>query len=206
MNTRDANHFQGPGAVGFVRSISNSAARSNFDRWFGGSKVVDEHNQPLKVYHGSGADLGTSVNVGTFFSDQVKVAEIYAKAPTRQTADAGPNLTPVYLSLQNPYVFDAHVINENLSRHVLGKRGRLADVIHSLEAQGFDGIILKNFDDLGGPQDQFVVFKPAQAKSACGNSGAFDPESDSLTDYISISGNDQTGVGSENSRQERMRA
>lgn len=162
--------------------VEGSPIAINFDRWFGASKVVDANNHPLVVYHGSGADLGASVKSGTFFTARVDVAEIYAKAPTRQTPDAGPNLTPVFLSLQNPYVFDAQAINDNLSHHVLGKRGHVSVVIEFLASIGYDGIILKNYDDLGGPQTQYVVFRPEQAKSAVGNCGAFDPNSSSLTD------------------------
>lgn len=156
--------------------------RENFAAWFGVSKVVDAQGHPMRVFHGTGADTGASINAGTYFSDRPDVAGIYAKAPTRQADGAGPNLTPVYLSLQNPYVFDAQAINDNLSHHVMGKRSRLDVVFAELSRQGYDGLIIKNYDDLGGMQDQYVIFSPSQAKSAIGNSGFFDRESDSLDD------------------------
>lgn len=159
-----------------------SLVRENFAAWFGASKVVDGQGAPMRVYHGTGTDTGNSINPGTYFSGRCDVADIYAKAPTRQVEGGGPNVTPAYLSLQNPYVFDAQTVNDNLSHHVMGTRSRLDVVFAELARRGHDGLIIKNYDDLGGMQDQYVSFCPSQVKSAVGNSGLFDGDSDSLDD------------------------
>lgn len=149
-----------------------------FADWFEDSKVIKPGTSiPMPVYHGTGADTGNEFRPGTYFTARSEVAHIYATAPTRQTPEAGPNLAPVYLSMQRPYLFDASVIQDNLSHHVLGRRGSLAAVNEKLAAYGFDGIILKNTPDLGGIQDQYVIFSPNQVKSSIGNNGNFDPAS-----------------------------
>lgn len=140
-----------------------------FSSWFGDSKaVVEATGLPRTFYHGSGADIGQAFRAGTFFTAVPDIAEIYAKAPTRQTDDAGPNISPVFLSVQNPYIFDAAVINDNISHHVLGKRGKIDDVVSKLTEAGHDGLFIKNYHDLGGVQDQYVIFRPAQVKTAVG--------------------------------------
>jgi hypothetical protein len=145
-----------------------------FRKWFGNSKIVDENGNPLRLYHGTGADTGNQFLPGTFFTDKPEVAEIYAKASTRQTDEAGPNITPVYLSVKNPYVFDSPSINDNISHHILGRRGKISEVISHLKSQGYDGLILKDYPDLGGIQNQYIAFSPEQIKSAIGNTGTFD--------------------------------
>lgn len=146
-----------------------------FRSWFARSHAVDAAGKPLPMFHGTGADTGDVFWPGTYFTPRPDVAAIYAAAPTRQTDEASPSLTPVYLSLQNPFYFDASSVNDNLSHHVLGKRGRIPDVIAKLHAEGFDSLIIKNYDDLGGVQDQYVVFSSTQVKSPF-NLGNFDPQ------------------------------
>ena len=155
-------------------TFSKSTDSPAFLNWFGISHAVDAQKEPLKLYHGSGADTGNVFHAGTFFSARPDVAGIYAAAPTRQTPNAGPNIAQVYLSIQRPYVFDDSLINDNLSHHVLGRRGTVAQVITKLAADGYDSLILKNYHDLGGVQDQYVVFCSSQIKSAIGNNGDFD--------------------------------
>ncbi len=104
----------------FRRSISN-----NFTRWFGKSKVVDELGNPRVVYHGSSADIevfntnggtGKTLGTGAFFSS------IPATAGTYTGGLNNGNISPVYLSLSNPAVFDA--MGANWSR--LGKKTRVS--------------------------------------------------------------------------------
>lgn len=159
--------------AGVMESVTQSPA---FQNWFNGSKIVGADGNALKVYHGTGADMGSVMHPHTYFAVRPDVADIYATAPTRQTADAGPNVTPVYLSIKNPYVFDATLINDNISHHVLGKRGSIKEVAGKLKADGFDGMIIRNYLDLGGVQDQYVAFDSHQIKSSIGNNGEFDPD------------------------------
>ena len=149
---------------------------SNFDNWFVGSKAVQPNGAPLILYHGTGADTGDTFLPGTYFTPRPDVAEIYAKAPTRQVEGAGPNVSPVFVSIKNPYIHDDQAVGDNLSHSVLGKRGSLEKVREKLIADGYDGIILKNFHDLGGFQDQYVIFESSQVKSAIGNDGGYNPK------------------------------
>lgn len=140
-----------------------------FRRWFCSSKAVDSKTgEPLVLYHGTGADVGHHFRPGTYFTALPAIADIYARAPTRQTSDAGPNISPVFLSVQRPYVFDDAIINDNLSHHILGKRGKLDAVFKQLMADGHDGLFIKNYQDLGGIQDQYVIFRSSQVKTAIG--------------------------------------
>lgn len=153
---------------------------AEFRRWFGASKVVDAQGRPLVVYHGTGADVGAVFRPRTFFTPRADVADVYAFAPTRQTEEGAPNVMPVFLSMINPYVHDDAATGENLSHAVLGRRGNYAQVQEALMASGHDGVLLKNYFDLGGIQDQFMMFHPAQVKSAIGNCGAFDSGNPSI--------------------------
>jgi hypothetical protein len=51
----------------------------NFYKWFGDSKVVDENDRPLVVYHGTNIKFNTfkSINRRYFFSDNIKTANSY---------------------------------------------------------------------------------------------------------------------------------
>lgn len=49
--------------------------------------------------------------------------------------------------------------------------GNVKPVAQSL---GYDGAIVKNVDDIGGVQTQYIAFEPTQIKSATDNSGVFD--------------------------------
>lgn len=130
-----------------------------FKNWFGGSKVVDSNGAPLVVYHGTEADFEAfdgrfnRSEGGFFFTPDPTIANLY-----------GNKMVPAYLSVQNPLIVDR--------RNDL--RGRLEHIVRAVE-NGHDGVYFKNDYDAGGPQDQWVVFDPGQAKSAIGNRGTFDP-------------------------------
>lgn len=104
---------------------------------------------------------------------------------------SGPNILPVYLSIQNPLIYDQR-----------GKGYRettYADLLQQAKDEGRDGLIIKNTKD-GGPsvnvftllarmltgrpvfQDTIIVaFRPEQIKSAIGNNGNFDPADARIT-------------------------
>ena len=75
-----------------------------FKNWFGDSKVIDANGKPLVVYHGTTADItkfnqtdGGSLGDGIYFTDDAGAASTFA---TRK-GQAGANVLPVYLSVQN---------------------------------------------------------------------------------------------------------
>lgn len=121
------------------------------------SKVTNpETGEPMVVYHGTGKDFSefqegkrqSQYGGGIYFGKDPKVASSFA-SPLRGPA---PNVMPVYLSLQNPFI----------------ETGDYAKTpkVPKLKDQGYDGIIA-----LDG---QIVAFDPTQIKSATGNTGDFD--------------------------------
>lgn len=122
------------------------------------SKVVDSATgEPLVVYHGTGKDFTefqegkrqSQYGGGLYFGRDPKVASSFA-SPLRGPA---PNVMPVYLSLQNPFIETGDYTK--------------TPKVPKLKEQGYDGIIA-----LDG---QIVAFYPGQVKSATGNNGQFDP-------------------------------
>lgn len=154
---------------------------SNFRRWFGDSKVVDEQGRPLIVYHGTPTPDFTrfkrpsgSTEPGFWFSSTP--VESFAR---ERYADRGPAIYPVYLSIQNPKEYDgwpAYVAAAQAMGKPTLMEGRKA-LRNSLKRAGHDGMVVRNSDtDMGGVRDDWVAFEPTQIKSAIGNSGRFDPD------------------------------
>jgi hypothetical protein len=82
--------------------------------------------------------------------------------------ESGANIMPVFLSIQNPLVYD---MQGQAFRDI-----SYADLIKKAKSQKRDGLIIKNtFDPKFG--DVFVAFEPTQIKSATGNIGTFDAAS-----------------------------
>lgn len=87
-----------------------------FNKWFGGSKVLDAESKPLLMYHGTnkGGDEGIDFfdtysgrhglfGQGSYFTDNADVASFYTKKGKGQN----PAVYPVYLSIKNPIDMDA---------------------------------------------------------------------------------------------------
>ncbi|MBP0484681.1 PLxRFG domain-containing protein [Sagittula salina] len=137
-----------------------------FRRWFGNSKVVDSAGEPLAVYHGTAADfdafdpdkLGSSTRHdaaygGFFFSSSATVANTFAEHARGRTASerpSGPNLIPVYLSLQNPRVIEWN------DKGVTGFAGE----IRKAKDAGNDGLIVRNALDYAGSDTITIGGKP----------------------------------------------
>jgi hypothetical protein len=135
-----------------------------FKKWFGDSKVIDEAGAPLVVYHGTAipkTEFGTrnGMGEGAYFTPSRDDAQKYAGMDAE--VDGGvPTVMPVYLSLKNP------VVLEGLSSQSLSPEQKA-----TLVAAGHDGVIGMH----KGKVTEYVVFEPAQIKSAIGNRGTFDP-------------------------------
>jgi hypothetical protein len=181
------------GMLGDAPGIKAPMDNPAFAKWFGGSKVVDEAGQPLRVYKGMypydwtqetttsrGPEI-ESINrpsdfpsfagpnepgtkIAGFFSDNPKVANFFSTIGQ----DSGA-VYPVHLSLQNPYVIDAAGRNAGeLQFMESGKPFR--DAIRSGK---YDGVIIRNTADEG---NVYVALHPGQIKSAIGNRGTYDPK------------------------------
>lgn len=147
----------------------------NFKNWFGESKVIDQEGKPLIVYHGTKAefdsfDPATVKNGrGFWFAGGDDVASRFAAAHRAGDPEAGQNIIPVYLRMNNPYIHNPDL------------KMTMDNIFNAAREGGHDGII---FTGKAGSKGAFVVFDNKQIKSAIGNSGLFDPNSSSLTDQI----------------------
>jgi hypothetical protein len=98
----------------------------------------------------------------------------------------GQNVMPVYLSIKNPFVFDAK------GKPYTDIEDSLTELIEKAKKKGHDGVIFKNLDDDPGRNDMvadhYVVFEPTQIKSATGNIGTFDPKNPSIVKGVGVGG------------------
>lgn len=154
--------------VAFQRGAGDQIETPEFKRWFGESKVVDAEGKPQVVYHGTNktfdvfdADAARSIQTdataqGFYLTRYPEDASGYA---TGRSGRDGANILPVFVSLQNPYVWPSDDLPP--TRITAAKRAEL-------ESQGHDGIIYRDGEEV-------VAFRPEQIKSATGNNGQFDP-------------------------------
>ena len=149
-----------------------------FKNWFGESKVVDDKNKPVVVYHARRGDFesfdpmrseGKSAGTGTFFSSSPDVAATY-------NTSSEHNMVPAYLSLKKPFIVDFGGANWNragsnaivelpdgseddlLSYFNAGMDEMVStdDVARLAREQGYDGVIIKNVVD-HGPAGRFAT-------------------------------------------------
>ena len=142
---------------------------ANFEKWFKGSRIVDENGGPLVVYHGTMSKFDTfkpSGSKGThgeadqiegiYFTDNKDGANWYALKE-----DDDRFLKQVYVSIKNPYMADSiKELKEGLGVSLLG------DVSNAAKKMGHDGVVVeKGFYSNGGPWRKIIAFEPTQIKS-----------------------------------------
>lgn len=77
-----------------------------FSDWLGQRpKMTKGGKVPKTLYHGTGSDI-REFRPNTFFSDDPKIAGMYAKSQHRAIEGSGPNIMPVHANLKNPFFFD----------------------------------------------------------------------------------------------------
>lgn len=170
---------------------SEQTETPEFKRWFKDSKVVDENGKPKIMYHGTNADFDTFRNIPVYLTDNPALSgEVYGRG------DRG-NVMPVYVKAEK--IFDTRKPEDadvfyngfygnygnrlDLQESGLPEWTEAADFGDFFEEQGLD------YDAayLQEPQGDItlVVFNPRrQIKSAIGNSGAFDPNDDSILKMV----------------------
>lgn len=136
-----------------------------FKAWFGASVVVDAQGAPLVLFHGTEVAedftvFRAGVGGGSWFADCADTAGKFANW-------GGGRVMPVYLRITNPLI--AQTTN---------RKGPSRLAMQAKKA-GHDGLILTSEDYPPGMK-AYVVFNPAQIKSAIGNCGAFDPTNPSI--------------------------
>ena len=177
----------GPAGVMIKKAESLSEGlmdNPKFVAWFSGSKVVDKQGNPLRVYHGTFADIHSFKSrgvarqfgnaqrlLGYFFTPDAAYASQYADKGS--WGQDGGNVVPVYLSIKNPKVEPIDTINAIedgwSDRRTRNWRNKLIEA-------GHDGILFTN----GRGMDEWVAFTNRQMKSAVGNKGTYDSENAKL--------------------------
>jgi hypothetical protein len=207
----------------------------NFAEWFGDSKVVDADGNPLVVYkamYGYDADLGPSKNwkgeitkpAQPGFDNPLEVIKRKSKFPSFDKADpegveiAGffgsqeiankfannPNagmdsIYPVFLKIEKPYVIDAK--GEPARKFQFGETGKpFRDAIRSNK---YDGVIIENTADEGTIH---VALQANQIKSATGNKGTFNPDSNKINESLTEPEPPPTAVQESNELSGRQKA
>jgi hypothetical protein len=109
-----------------------------FRNWFGDSKVVDAHGEPLRVYHGTVRDVeqfkyikpmgigaaGWGFNrIGFWFDADPRTANVFA-------GGGNANVMPVYLSIRNPLVLQSRPV----PAEALATLRQLRDTMYAAEA------------------------------------------------------------------------
>lgn len=159
------------------KRINNTVTDSlAFRRWFNGSKVVDRAGKPLKVYHGTKADIaafdtqgrGKTFGAGSFFTANPKIAGTYSPFE-------GGSIYPVYLRMLKPLIVDVGGANWNSIRrdksYIINdeddddpnpdvwdhfdfpydeEEASTDDIAANARTAGYDGVIIQNVKDRGG--------------------------------------------------------
>lgn len=167
-----------------------------------GSKAVDAQGDPIRLYHGTNADVplfdgqrsnsksktGAPAN-SFFFSDSPEVAGSYTvewQGDFSQRLHDGANVMPVYLSIKKPLKVSAK--GESWSDfEYKGEFISINDLVSLAQESGrYDGVIVTRVKDKGVGfvenriATTYVAFDPAQIKSAIGTND-FDSRSPYLT-------------------------
>lgn len=150
--------FEDIDSVDFSRSQAQTET-SEFKRWFGDSKVVDENGKPLLVYHGSPVrgfdtfDL-SKVNAydpdgpynGFFFSSSREHAEGAGRFPYGRPDATDSETRAFYLSLKNPATREqarkvARELRDDWAAQYPSARSLQDATRMELQARGYDGVV-----------------------------------------------------------------
>lgn len=89
--------------------LSSAQRAENFNRWFAGSKLVDENGDPMIFYHGTDAPDITAIDIehikklsGRDFLSTSRSQKFASNWAGSSTDDRGPLVYPVYISAKNP--------------------------------------------------------------------------------------------------------
>lgn len=194
--------------VGTILPATNENI-TNFQNWFGNSKVRDVNKQPLVVYHGTSESFENfqtnpleakgfygigATAIGSCFSENYEIAASYPKShsvPQRLVMN-------VYLSIENPKKYRTlnALANDILNYYEENKTSLVSDTgyhfkntlanidlfkRHLIE-QGYDGITYLEGPVYNPTQDKkrvWVAFYPTQIKSVQ-NNGRFEPYNENI--------------------------
>jgi hypothetical protein len=124
-----------------VAPLSKSAeeqAKANFDRWYEGSKVVDENGRPLVVYHGTNADFDAfdPQMIGKATDNGFYGKGFYFTRNKGEASSYGNKVLPFYLKSKN--MFDIRGVDGGyyggLKDNMFEKGANLLDDLGLLDA------------------------------------------------------------------------
>ena len=149
---------------------------ANFWKWFGESKAVDSEGRPKVFYHGTDKDIAVfrasargNLGSGIYLTDSRAEAESYIHdAYSYPNHKTGGNIVPLYAKIVNPYVWtdeDSYAVDSVAHQAKVARNS------------GHDSVI---YSKRRGRVNHCVVFSSHQLKSAVGNTGRFNPDSESI--------------------------
>ena len=167
--------------LSYAQFLDESANNDNFKKWFGNSKVVDEFNKPMIMYHGSPNDfeefkddlIGKNLTFGKgfYFSNSRQLGKSYA----------GENgkIFKCYIKIENPYIIKSPKMSfeEGLRKRRIFRNNPNAR--EDLIKQGYDGIMLIEDDGYM----EVVAFYPNQIKSVK-NNGNWDSKLNNINESL----------------------
>lgn len=168
-----------------------------FWKWFGDSKVVDKHGDPLVVYHGTREKFDQFRRVDDadfgFHFGSLDQAETRLERTAKHYRGKPGRILSVFLSIQNPLRTkdainwgNAYAVWKVVDRATKGALGEfdftnldetagengLMLIGSDLRNLGYDGIVYKN--GVEGDGDSWIAFRASQIKSAKDNDGTWD--------------------------------
>ena len=160
-------YFKEPGE----RVTFEEKAEISFNKWFEGSKIVNEDGSPMVVYHGTDTKFdvfdesllskvtGDDVSkAGFHFTDSKSVAENYA-IPSVLKSGKDKVIIEAYLSIKNP----KHMKDMSELRGKVGAWKNVGEVVAKLKEEGYDGIVIESYqgakDIIAFSSDQIRIVK-----------------------------------------------
>ena len=176
---------------------------SNFVSWFDGSQVINQHGEPLIVYHGTnkafnefklsfgGRNTNDNGKLGFYFTESSTLAQAFCRKKwdnENSRLKVGGNILPVYLSIKNPKVITAkqfvmipYDINEYRDFQIeQGYDGLIIEPFSAEDAQAWIRMFGDNSACMEFSSNQYCAFYPEQIKSAIANNGSFNKQSKNI--------------------------
>jgi hypothetical protein len=159
---------------GISEGLNEGITNPNFWKWFGNSKVVDKNGNPLVVYHATNGDFDEfkPESSAYYFAENPE----YASNVTHGciVVKRGQNIMPVYLSIKNPKEVSFPINHQTVDKY-LNSHEYLKELPDGLT--GYDA---------ASKEKVWVVFKQNKIKSATGNNGNFNPNSNNINENKSF--------------------
>ena len=160
--------------------IEDQTAITDFQRWFAGSKVVDEHGAPLEVYHFTDSARRFPVfRIGSHFGTSDSSRDLMQRR--LGIGHVGGHTMVGYLNIKRPFfmyddgnapelseetlaeLVEQHIITPDQAKRLKGRfdTQSILWVIKRLKNAGFDGAVYENIMEDRGTA-RWIIFSPDQ--------------------------------------------